>query len=82
MAASPFSSWRTAWARWAHLRRLQHGLVLTGMALGLAGCQSTPVPPRTLNLHQNWKLQPGGEIAGYEVVGGLGDISLDLQGKA
>ncbi|BAU15238.1 hypothetical protein LEP3755_57950 [Leptolyngbya sp. NIES-3755] len=33
-------------------------------------------------LYQEWQLKPGDDIAGSRVVGGLGDISIDLNGKA
>ncbi|MBX2863899.1 MAG: hypothetical protein KTR27_10105 [Leptolyngbyaceae cyanobacterium MAG.088] len=50
------------------------------LGLSLFGCsRATPVP-RTLNMHQNWPISIGTEIAGYAVSSGLGDISLDLSG--
>lgn len=35
-----------------------------------------------LPLYQKWELQPGEKIEGYTVVGGLGDISIDLNGNS
>ncbi|MFE4105358.1 hypothetical protein [Almyronema epifaneia] len=47
------------------------------------GCSQAASPPaRQVSIHQNWALQPGSEIAGYHVSGGLGDISIELRGKA
>jgi hypothetical protein len=34
-----------------------------------------------LKLHQKWELQPGDTIANYPVLGGLGDLSINTQGK-
>ncbi len=51
-------------------------------ALLLAGCDvASPMPPVAMNLHQQWQLQPGDRIAGYEVSSGLGDIVIELAGK-
>jgi hypothetical protein len=33
-----------------------------------------------LNLQQQWELEPGDTIAGHQIIGGLGDISIDLSG--
>ena len=53
------------------------------VVLGVWGCSSPdPAPgPRNVTLHQKWALQPGDRLAGYQVQSGLGDITLDLQGK-
>ncbi|NEQ33215.1 MAG: hypothetical protein F6K04_19820, partial [Leptolyngbya sp. SIO4C5] len=58
-----------------------------GLGIGslwlLASCsQSAPPPARQVTIHQNWALQPGSEIAGYRISGSLGDISIELNGKA
>lgn len=57
--------------------------LLTSLALilGLSSCGRATVTSRTLNLHQNWPLSIGTEIAGYSISSGLGDISLDLGGN-
>lgn len=48
-----------------------------------AGCVQPPeVPPRAIQLHQKWGLQPGSEVAGFKISGGLGDISIELSGKS
>lgn len=62
-------------------------LVRSVMGIGLlllaGGCASAKaVAPRKLQLYQNWALQPGSEIAGYSVVGGLGDVAIALNGKS
>ncbi|OUC16726.1 MAG: hypothetical protein B0A82_00430 [Alkalinema sp. CACIAM 70d] len=50
----------------------------------LSGCStSQPSPPLAeIKLYQNWELQAGDRVAGYEVTGGLGDISIALQGRS
>ncbi|NJL85000.1 MAG: hypothetical protein HC886_01925 [Leptolyngbyaceae cyanobacterium SM1_1_3] len=54
-----------------------------GGLLLIAGCGRLATPPaRQVSIHQNWALQPGSEVAGYHVSGGLGDISIELKGKA
>ena len=48
-----------------------------------AGCARQPeVSPRAIQLHQKWILQPGAEVAGFKISGGLGDISIELEGKS
>lgn len=50
----------------------------------LSGCTppDTSEPPLDIRLYQAWQLQPGDTIAGYTVVGGLGDISIALNQNA
>lgn len=36
----------------------------------------------TIQVFQDWQLKPGDQIAGYAVVGGLGDIAIDIRGGA
>ncbi|MEM8808840.1 MAG: hypothetical protein AAGF01_22710 [Cyanobacteria bacterium P01_G01_bin.38] len=56
-------------------------MILTLLAgLHLPGCQPEKVPLRTIQIQQEWALQPGGEVAGYAVSSGLGDITLELGG--
>ncbi len=57
-------------------------MVLTGMAV--VGCSGSgeSVAPRNVNYYQDWSLQPGDTLAGYPVQSGLGDISINLGGKA
>jgi hypothetical protein len=55
--------------------------------LGLNSCSLLPTqgeaePPMEFQLAQKWELQPGDEIGGRTVRGGLGDISIELQGNA
>jgi hypothetical protein len=56
-------------------------VVMVGMAV--AGCsgQNQNVAPRNVNYYQKWSLQPGDNLAGYRVHSGLGDISVQLEGK-
>jgi hypothetical protein len=61
--------------------------LFTGLAaslLILTGCSTTPNVNDTidLKLYQQWQLQPGDAIQGYSVVGGLGDISIALNGQS
>ncbi len=55
---------------------------LTVLLLLMGGCIPTAQPPPTLNLklYQQWELQPGDQISGRTILGGLGDISVDLNG--
>lgn len=48
------------------------------------GCNGLPEaePIQEIHLYQTWELQPGDRIAGYTVMGGLGDISIALNGHA
>ena len=47
------------------------------------GCTQQPeISPRPIQLHQKWILQPGAEVAGFKIAGGLGDISIELEGKS
>jgi hypothetical protein len=48
----------------------------------LKGCQKPPTITKAPELHQKWELKAGDRIAGYEIISGLGDLSLELQGKA
>jgi hypothetical protein len=69
-------------AKWlSRLRGL--GAVAAVAAIALGGCsQSTSAPgPRNVTLHQKWALQPGDRLAGYQVLSGLGDITVDIQGN-
>lgn len=52
---------------------------ITAFAL-LTGCQRGEVPLRNLQVHQDWALQVGSQVAGYPISSGLGDITLDLDG--
>ncbi|MBE9159498.1 hypothetical protein IQ265_22075 [Nodosilinea sp. LEGE 06152] len=55
-------------------------LVLLGGLWGCSGPSANP-GPRNVTLSQKWALQPGDRLAGYQVQSGLGDITLDIQGK-
>lgn len=47
-----------------------------------AGCSRgrAAVAPRALQIQQAWALQPGSNLAGHRISGGLGDISIELNG--
>jgi len=63
------------------LRTPWTALPLLGL-LGLGACGLSPaqVPPRHIPVQQNWTLQPGSEVGGFPVMGGLGDVSIELRG--
>ena len=44
--------------------------------------QTVSEPDRDIKLSQKWSLQPGDEIADYQVMGGLGDISIQVKGQS
>ncbi|NJL20843.1 MAG: hypothetical protein HC895_08565 [Leptolyngbyaceae cyanobacterium SM1_3_5] len=46
----------------------------------LAGCSQPIEPGRSLPIEQRWQLQPGDTIGGHRIAGGLGDISIELNG--
>jgi hypothetical protein len=48
----------------------------------LNGCQNKSTITKAPELHQKWELQAGDRIADYEIISGLGDLSLELRGKA
>jgi len=50
------------------------------LGLGACGLSQAQVPTRNMPVQQGWTLQPGSAIGGFEVMGGLGDISIDLGG--
>ncbi len=52
------------------------------LLLLIVSCTKQPVgeSTRELELYQNWELQPGDTIANHQVKGGLGDISISLDG--
>ncbi|MEB3356216.1 MAG: hypothetical protein VKK04_05785 [Synechococcales bacterium] len=61
------------WCKWA---------VFTSVLVTLTGCgdRPTPVQPRAFQIQQQWQLEPGSVVAGRRISGGLGDISIDLDG--
>ncbi|XGV96941.1 MAG: hypothetical protein ACAF41_29985 [Leptolyngbya sp. BL-A-14] len=58
------------------------GLLVSLLLLPL-GCAKAPGPeaPLSIKLYQSWELQPGDTIADRSVLGGLGDISIALNGN-
>lgn len=53
------------------------------MLLCVTSCTPKPATeaPLDVKLYQNWELQPGDTVAGYWVMGGLGDLSIALKGN-
>lgn len=60
------------------------GLVLVVVLLLLVGCDRAVAPNETvqLSLYQQWQLQPGDQLQGHPVLGGLGDISIQMNGQS
>jgi len=59
-------------------------LLIGGIGL-LGGCQAadTVVPsPRDLMIQQDWELKPGNLVAGHRISGGLGDVSIEMNGDS
>jgi hypothetical protein len=50
------------------------------LAVGLSSCASPrqPVQPVSVEIQQNWQLQPGQTVSGFRILGGVGDISVEL----
>jgi hypothetical protein len=44
--------------------------------------QPSSEPIRTIQIQQNWQLQPGDQVGKGKIVAGLGEISIDLNGTA
>lgn len=61
-------------------RRLRLVMGSTLLALGIGSCSSAgqPVQPVSVEIQQNWQLQPGQEVSGFRILGGVGDISIEL----
>lgn len=64
--------WRRSWS-----------ILAAVVAMAVAGCSghNQDVSPRSVNYYQKWALQPGDSLAGYQIHSGLGDISIQLEGK-
>ncbi|WP_421659349.1 hypothetical protein [Leptothermofonsia sp. ETS-13] len=57
-------------------------LVIVLALLALVGCSTPPSEaPIELKLYQAWELQPGDSVGGRLVLGGLGDITIALEGN-
>lgn len=80
-----YGFWCTSMMRFygSILRFLVRGVVLAACTVGLTACgtRDRPPAPREFKIQQSWQFQPGTEIAGHPVQGGLGDISIALEGK-
>jgi hypothetical protein len=48
----------------------------------ISSCDRPKTRPVSLPLHQQWQLQPGHSIAGRPITSGLGDVLVELDGKA
>ncbi|MBD1843800.1 hypothetical protein H6F89_10380 [Cyanobacteria bacterium FACHB-63] len=64
---------------------ISSGFVKAGLMLLLSSCSASPHSQNLISepkLYQSWQLKPGDEIAGAKVTGGLGDISIALNGQS
>lgn len=59
-------------------------LAISVVLLAVFSCTQKPMTEtaREIQLAQNWELQPGDVVAGHKVLGGLGDVSIALNGDA
>ncbi len=57
------------------------GAIAIGLTLYHWSVQQNLPPSRQVKIQQTWELEPGQRVGDYRVVGGLGDISIDLQGN-
>lgn len=80
--AVPRKGSRSLIEHFSNLRALLRCIALLAILL-LTGCTrpSDSEPPLEIRLYQSWELQPGDTIAGRSVIGGLGDISIALDGN-
>lgn len=64
------------------VRLLRLAISSSLIGLGVISCGRSPqsVPPRTLEIQQQWQLQPGSQVAGHTISGSLGDVSVTLEG--
>jgi len=65
------------------MAKVRAGLAAIVLLL-LTSCNRDPAPdpPLDIRIFQAWELQPGDSIKGYTVLGGLGDISIALNGNS
>lgn len=75
LKSAPFAfNWGTIWRRLPWLAPALAGGLLTS-------CGRPAEPPIELQLFQQWQLQPGDVVAGRRLLGGLGDLSIELKGQ-
>lgn len=58
------------------------GVALVLLLAATSCTNRTAEAPRAIQIYQNWELGPGDAIAGHTVLGGLGDISIELEGNS
>jgi hypothetical protein len=65
------------------LNALNTALAALVMLFCVAGCSPKPVAeaPIDVPIYQTWELQPGETVAGYPVLGSLGDLSIAVKGN-
>lgn len=70
----------TFFSTWTKFRSLL--VALCSSLLLLSGCRQPQArPARVVNLQQTWELEPGDEVGGRVVTGGLGDVTIQLAGS-
>lgn len=64
------------------LALIRSSLLLTLLLLASCNPISESEPVQEIRLYQDWELQPGDTIGHFQVIGGLGDISIALNDRA
>ncbi|MGG6296450.1 hypothetical protein ACQ4M4_18820 [Leptolyngbya sp. AN02str] len=66
------------------IKQIARWSVVGAIASLVIGCThvSTDLPSRRLQVQQTWQLQPGQQVAGHRIEGGIGDVSVALQGRS
>jgi hypothetical protein len=58
------------------------GVAMTWVIASSCSMQSTTEPVRTIQIQQAWQLQPGEQIGRHRIVAGLGEISIQVNGRS
>ena len=84
LGAAPSTDLSLRYGQWSRGWRFGLAFLIAGLAsLVVTGCSSTSrVSPRYVVIQQAWELEIGDFVAGYQVTGSLGDISIHLKGHA
>ncbi len=69
------------WRARPRYRQLALLLLGLGVAMGGSSCRDRAVAQtRQVTIQQTWELELGDAVGGFQVVAGLGDISIDMRG--
>lgn len=65
-------------------RVVRHVVCVVVLMLLAGGCSvnNAKEPTRVVQIQQTWQMQPGDRVGGHRVAGGLGDISIELNGDS